>query len=79
MSFVELLNLMIFFYFQFSNYKNKKTIATNVNSINLFKFDSDLNADSLCTKKSANLNRGHSGGVTFLSSMTLKVTWVNIL
>uniref|UniRef100_A0A0P5QB78 Condensin complex subunit 2 n=1 Tax=Daphnia magna TaxID=35525 RepID=A0A0P5QB78_9CRUS len=52
--------------------KNKKTIETNVDHINMSKFDLEYDVDPLFKKNSARFDEGRNGGVNFLTSLILK-------
>ncbi|XP_046441319.1 condensin complex subunit 2-like [Daphnia pulex] len=52
--------------------KNKKTIETNVDHINMSKFDLEYDVDPLFKKNSARFDEGRNGGVNFLTSLMLK-------
>ena len=54
--------------------KNKKTIETNVDHLNLSKFDLEYDVDPLFKKNSARFDEGRNGGVNFLTSLILKVS-----
>jgi condensin complex subunit 2 len=59
--------------------KNKKTIETNVDHINMSKFDLEYDVDPLFKKNSARFDEGRNGGVNFLTSLMLKVTKVQFM
>ena len=63
--------------------KNKKTIETNIDSLNLSKFDLEYDVDPLFKKNCAMFDEGRNGGVNFLTSLMLKVSeiqsWLNLL
>ena len=54
--------------------KNKKTIETNIDHLNLSKFDLEYDVDPLFKKNSARFDEGRNGGVNFLTSLILKVS-----
>lgn len=62
--------------------KNKKTVETNIEALNLSKFELEYDVDPLFKKNCAMFDEGRNGGVNFLSSLMLKVsfncsfTWV---
>lgn len=59
--------------------KNKKTIETNVDHINMSKFDLEYDVDPLFKKNSARFDEGRNGGVNFLTSLMLKVIKVQLI
>lgn len=56
-----------------SQRKNKKTIETNVDALNLSKFDLEYDVDPLFKKNCAMFDEGRNGGVNFLTSLMIKV------
>ena len=59
--------------------RNKKTIETNVDSLNLSKFDLEYDVDPLFKKNAAMLDEGRNAGVNFLTSLTLKVNLCSLI
>ena len=53
--------------------KNKKTVETNIDALNLSKFELEYDVDPLFKKNCAMFDEGRNGGVNFLSSLMLKV------
>ena len=53
--------------------KNKKTVETNIDALNLSKFELEYDDDPLFKKNCAMFDEGRNGGVNFLSSLMLKV------
>lgn len=53
--------------------KNKKTVETNLDLLNLSKFELEYDVDPLFKKNCAMFDEGRNGGVNFLSSLMLKV------